>query len=136
MEVKYPDMRTRLAGNLQDLSNPLLQWRCWIDRQDYPGFPGLVFSHSETINTFFDFVPYGDLDECVEKMLGVTLKTQEEVQTIKVLANALHAVINATGKMASDRETITHSLWTDVIAAAREALDAFTRAEYGYPVKR
>jgi hypothetical protein len=123
-------MRSELEWRLDDLSNPLIQWRCWIKKEPYPGFPDRVFDMTETVNTLLDDLRMGDGDESVEEALGMILKTSEEVEAIKQLANALIAVIDATGKTAPAREKLIHPLWADVLTTAREAMDAYCRAEF------
>jgi hypothetical protein len=125
-ELQFPWRRTEIAAFLQDLANPLYQWEAWIE-----GKHGQTFGFSSAADLMLDDLQvYDDAQGC----LGLFLKTQEEVDTMYNLSKAMIAVIDATPK-ASDKERITHPLWADVLAAAREALDAFTRAEYGYPLK-
>jgi hypothetical protein len=131
-EVRYPEMRNNLRDVLNELSNSFMQWKIWIDgynpnsMNEIQGF---------WVNACFIFDDSGLASDTIG-CIGYYLKTAEEVTTIKKLVVALDSVINAVNKSDNDRDYITHPLWVDVLSSAREALDAFTRAEYGYPLKR
>jgi hypothetical protein len=133
-ELQFPWRRAEISYVLQELSNPFIQWSLWIEDKKPLGMP-------EDKPYGFDFPAHfilsdNNLADDTQACLGVILKTQEEVETMRKLVDALFAVLGAAGKSAPDRDYITHPLWADVLAAAREALDAFTRAEYGYPLKK
>jgi len=132
MEVEYPWVRITLEYYLAGLSNPVWQQQAWIEGKfnsadSFDTFDGMI-------HFFFDDYFTGD----VREYLKITLKNEEEVETITKLMAALDAVLKAVaaeGKK-SDEDHITHYLWYFVISAAREALDAFSRAEYnGFPKK-
>jgi len=127
--VRYPWKRVELGAYLQELADPLFQWQAWIERKhDNSGeMQGFDFSAHFILDEM-------TLHENAENCLGIILKTPEEVITLTVLGKALIAVIEAVGKMASDREYLVHPLWKDVVLSARKALDAFCEAEYGFPV--
>jgi hypothetical protein len=130
-EVRYPERRSELGAFLQDLANPIYQWEAWIKEKHHP-------SEKQGFDTAMHFIlDDNNLDDNTQACLGVILKTQEEVETMRKLADALIAVLDAVNNSNGVSEDyITHPLWADVLAAAREALDAFTRAEYCYPLKK
>lgn len=134
--VTLPDTRGELGEHLQDLANPLFQWRAWVGgEQPYPG-------QYEAFRYSFKFLFDSSIGDNVEAAIGAVLLTQEEATTIKklkeVLLTVMSAVEDAEGvnpEQLTDRDYITHPLWVNVIEVAREALDAFTYAEYGYPLR-
>jgi|GEM_PF-2180222 len=133
MEVEYPWVREELIERLNELSNPIWQKQAWIEKKfDTDSY---FYNFDSMIHFFLDDWRFQDN---IKEYIGIILKSEEEAQSITKLVATLFKVLHAVdaeGK-SSDDDHITHPFWSSVISAAREALDAFSRAEYnGFPKK-
>lgn len=115
--MKYPNMRSELVGYLEGLSDLDYQVRNWVKLECLK--EGKEDCLDFTINFLFDDT---DLGSNSNALIGVFLRNSEEAGSLKVLCDAIDAILDKYGTHLSDEEYIQKPEWQDVVKKASESL--------------
>jgi hypothetical protein len=120
--VAFPDMRGNAVSAVRALADETYQRRVWIDR-DYPE-DGYYDDFAMNLHILFDDTL---VLEDPAAMLGMVLKSREEVDVMAALADALNALLDSEGSERTDAEYVVSPLWGAVVRAAGAAYGLLTR---------
>jgi hypothetical protein len=121
IQLRSPDMRTRLIEYLKDLSDIDYQKNHW----------GVFDAKSGTYDEL-DSVVHFLFDETAlannpAELIGWSLYSLDESASIRKLIDALEAVFEANGLNLSDQEYLVTQEWPLVLKAASDALSMLSR---------
>ncbi|MBM7770917.1 hypothetical protein JOD54_001121 [Actinokineospora baliensis] len=106
--IKYHTFRVNLVPSVISLANPPWQREVW-------GRPSEFETLDEVVHVLFDDF----CDACApEKYLGVSLRTEREVELMRQVGVTYTAVQDEVGGLAPDEDFLADPGWPEVVAAA------------------
>ncbi|WP_233585537.1 hypothetical protein [Micromonospora sp. BL1] len=101
-EVRFPDLRNEMVRAVKALADPAHQWSAWV-RRELP--PGGYDEFTHRIHIF-----YGDTQvlEDPDAAIGIYLRSQEEADALRGLAQALDSLFHECGTELPDEPICGH----------------------------
>lgn len=118
-----PARRTELIAILRELADPALQKRLWVERADFPNVSGI----DQVFHFFFDDT---DLARDPLSEVGTFLKNENEAECIKLLCNALDAMLVRLGDVSSEA-FLNDPSWSSVVGLAKSTLECLETGSAG-----
>ncbi|ARN82179.1 hypothetical protein DSM21852_15650 [Methylocystis bryophila] len=112
--IRFPDMRMNVLGNLEALADREHQERCWVRHEAYDCF-------DEVIHALFDDSSFEDGPRSA---VGALLFEEGEADRIKTVMDLIDALFAKYGKKLSDKGYMATPEWPAIIAAAKQAFEA------------
>src|SRR5690606_17006667 len=122
--LMYPNMRQELLEYLDGLADRDYQQKVWVRGEPYPGV-----EHDELDYALHFLFDDTDLASTPEKSIGVFLFNDDEARAVHSVAEALDALLTQYGVNLSDAEYLAKPEWTQVVDAARLALQTLKKAD-------
>lgn len=116
-DVRFPEMRSEVIGAVHALADRDYQRRVWVE-QEYPN-AGYFDDLTLNVNILYDDTK---VLEDPSSTIGTCLRTTDEAEAMRLLAEALDAVFEEKGMDLSDAEYIADPRWDAVVEAAGAAL--------------
>jgi len=114
-------LRNELIGSLRALADPEYQRRVWIQlEQPLPGYEDAI---DIAIHLVLDDL---GLDTYLPQAMGKVLQNDAEAEAVRVVVEALVAVLDTVGPLATAEEHIRSPAWPEVVRAAAKAYEELT----------
>jgi hypothetical protein len=125
--IQFPQMRRELIEVLSSLSDRDYQERVWVAHKLPIGRTPETFydSFDLAVHFLFDDTRLGDDPQST---IGSILINESEAEAIKKLIGKIDQVIKVVGKNADDKKYIDSKGWSEVVSAAKTALDLIARS--------
>ncbi|WP_410811721.1 SCO4402 family protein [Micromonospora sp. 067-2] len=117
-EIRFPDMRNEIVRAVKALADPAYQWSAWI-RRELP--PGEYDEFTHRIHILYDDT---EVLEDPDAAIGIYLRSQEEADSMRTLAQAIDSLFDECGTHLSDEAYLRASGWPAVVQAANAALSS------------
>ncbi|WP_244933197.1 SCO4402 family protein [Micromonospora tulbaghiae] len=118
-EVRFRDLRNEMVRAVKALADPAHQWSAWV-RRELP--PGGYDEFTHRIHILYDDT---QVLEDPDAAIGIYLRSQEEADALRGLAQALDSLFDECGTELPDEAYLRAPGWPAVVEAANRALSSF-----------
>ncbi|MGC4760883.1 SCO4402 family protein [Micromonospora trifolii] len=115
-EVRFPDLRNEIVRAVKALADPAYQWSAWV-RRELP--PGRYDEFTHRIHILYDDTA---VLEDPNAAIGIYLRSQEEADAMRNLAQTLDVLFDECGMELPDEAYLRAPGWPAVVQAANRAL--------------
>ncbi|WP_029723426.1 SCO4402 family protein [Salinispora cortesiana] len=115
-DIRFPEMRHEIVLAVKALADPAYQWSAWI-RRELP--PGKYDEFTHRIHILYDDT---QVLEDPDAAIGTYLRSREEADAMRYLAQVIDSLFDELGTDLSDEEYLRAPGWAAIVDAAGAAL--------------